>query len=249
MAQRLKSVFIIGVAGGTASGKTSVCERIIAKLNASHERRNSPQLDKRVIMISQDSFYRDLLNEADKKKASKGDYNFDHPNSFDHELLIQVLNDLRDRKPVEIPQYDFLNHARKKEKDKYDAADVILVEGILIFHEAKLREIFDMKLFVDADPDIRLARRVQRDTSERGRQLDNVLHQYLNLVKPAFDQFCHPTKKYSDVIIPNGSENEVAIDLIVKHIDELLRSDTDGSTGSGDSRPEKRKTSQSVRPH
>ncbi|KAI6173549.1 Uridine kinase [Aphelenchoides besseyi] len=232
MAQRLKSVFIIGVAGGTASGKTSVCERIIAKLNASNERRNSPQLDKRT-----------------RKKALKGDYNFDHPNSFDHELLIQVLNDLRDRKPVEIPQYDFLNHARKKEKDKYDAADVILVEGILIFHEAKLRELFDMKLFVDADPDIRLARRVQRDTSERGRQLDNVLHQYLNLVKPAFDQFCHPTKKYSDVIIPNGSENEVAIDLIVKHIDELLRSDTDRSTGSGDSRPEKRKTSQSVRPH
>lgn len=208
--------FIIGVAGGTASGKSSVCSRIMEQLI-----RNG--IGERVASISQDSFYRGLAEE-DRAKAEKGDYNFDHPDSLDYPLMIHAITSLKERKPIQIPNYDFRTHSRlSNEFQSIDDADVILVEGILIFFDQRIREMFDLKLFVDADPDIRLARRVERDIRERGRPLDSVLHQYLTLVKPAYEEFCLPTKKYADVIIPRGAENDVAISLIVQHIQEILR--------------------------
>uniref|UniRef100_A0A914CM70 Uridine kinase n=1 Tax=Acrobeloides nanus TaxID=290746 RepID=A0A914CM70_9BILA len=211
-----KVPFIIGVAGGTASGKSSVCARIMEQLGA---------LRKRVITIAQDSFYRDLLTDEEIEKAQRGEFNFDHPDAFDHDLMLGVLNNLKDGKSDKIPVYDFRSHSRVKDQfETVDGADVILVEGILIFYDPELRNMFNMKIFVDADPDIRLARRVARDTKERGRPLTHVLHQYLNLVKPAFEEFCLPTKKYADIIIPRGADNDVAIGLIVQHIQELLRS-------------------------
>ncbi|KAH7719823.1 uridine monophosphate kinase [Aphelenchoides avenae] len=189
-----RAPFLIGVAGGTASGKSTVCEQIISRLTNLSDR-------KRVVAISQDSFYRDLITPEEKARARVGDFNFDHPDAFEHSLMLQVLQDLRMGKRVRIPKYDFCTHARLiNEYEVVESADVILVEGILIFYDQELRDMFNMKLFVDADPDIRLARRVQRDTTERGRPLHNVLHQYLTLVKPAFEEFCLPTKKYADVI-------------------------------------------------
>ncbi|KAI1716350.1 phosphoribulokinase / uridine kinase family domain-containing protein [Ditylenchus destructor] len=210
--------FIIGVAGGTASGKSSVCAQIVERLASSGVR-------KRVVTISQDSFYRDLINCDEIEKARRGDFNFDHPDAFEHPLMVSVLKDLKEGKSVKIPKYDFHNHSRiADQNEEIDSAEVVLVEGILIFFDPLLREMFNLKLFVDADPDIRLARRVERDIRERGRPLNYILHQYLNLVKPAFEDFCLPTKKYADVIIPRGADNHVAIDLIVQHIQEILRS-------------------------
>ncbi|KAI6191777.1 Uridine kinase [Aphelenchoides bicaudatus] len=213
-----KNKLIIGVAGGTASGKTSVCVKIMEQLT-----RNSFEAKKRVCMISQDSFYLDL-NEADKEKAARGEFNFDHPNAFDHQLLFNVIKKLTAGESVQLPKYDFCTNARvPNDFTHIKSADVVLVEGILIFFDKSLRDLFDIKLFVDADPDIRLARRVERDTKERGRNLQQVIHQYLGLVKPAFEEFCLPTKKYADVIIPRGVDNDVAIQLIVKHIEDILR--------------------------
>ncbi|CAD5217742.1 unnamed protein product [Bursaphelenchus xylophilus] len=212
-----RTPFLIGVAGGTASGKTSVCRLIMSRLSNTEAR-------KRVVAICQDSFYKDLTTESDRKKAEKGEYNFDHPNAFDNQLMLQILKDLKAGLPVKVPKYDFCTNSRVKDDfSSIESADVVIVEGILIFYDPELRNMFNVKLFVDADPDIRLARRVERDTMERQRNLNQVIHQYLGLVKPAFEEFCLPTKKYADVIIPRGADNEVAIDLIVKHIEDILR--------------------------
>lgn len=188
---------------------------------------------RRVVALSQDSFYKDLTEE-EAKLAEKGDFNFDHPDAFENKLMFSVLNSLRNGESVTIPKYDFRTNSRIPESVLVEPADVIIVEGILIFYDQALRELFDMKLFVDADSDIRLARRVQRDTRERGRNLHQVLHQYLTLVKPAFEEFCLPTKKYADVIIPRGAENEIAIDLILHHIHDILRSPGSSSHSSLD---------------
>ncbi|XP_022668577.1 uridine-cytidine kinase 2-B-like isoform X2 [Varroa jacobsoni] len=209
-----KKPFLIGVAGGTASGKTTVCKRIVEKLG-----QNTVDAKKRqVVVISLDSFYR----EVDRSVVPRN-YNFDHPNAIDEELLLQTLRDIKAERAVKIPIYDYQNNCRKKgEVHTIHPADVYLVEGILIFYFPQVREMFDMKLFVDTDPDTRLSRRVLRDTHEWKRDLETVLHQYTTYVKPAFEEFCLPTKKYADVIIPRGADNEVAIDLIAKHIQELL---------------------------
>ncbi|KAK6112615.1 uridine kinase [Brugia pahangi] len=209
-----KVPFIIGVAGGTASGKSSVCSRIMEKLGKAHERR--------VVTISQDSFYRSLSDE-EIRKANRGEFNFDHPDAIEFTLMISILHKMKKGESVIVPKYDFCTNSRSKDSDVIESADVIIVEGILILYDQELRNLFDMKLFVDADSDDRLARRVQRDTQERGRSLSQVLHQYLNLVKPAFEEFCLPTKKYADVIVPRGADNNVAIDLILHHIREILR--------------------------
>ncbi|OQR73195.1 uridine-cytidine kinase 2-B-like [Tropilaelaps mercedesae] len=173
---------------------------------------------RQVVVISLDSFYR----EVDSTIVPR-DYNFDHPNAIDEELLLQTLKDIKAERAVKIPVYDYQNNCRKKDEvHTIHPADVYLVEGILIFYFPQVRELFDMKLFVDTDPDTRLSRRVLRDTREWKRHLDTVLHQYTTYVKPAFEEFCLPTKKYADVIIPRGADNEVAIDIIAKHIQELL---------------------------
>ncbi|XP_076436413.1 LOW QUALITY PROTEIN: uridine-cytidine kinase 2-B-like [Babylonia areolata] len=210
--------FLIGVAGGTASGKSSVCSKIMEQLGQA-------QVDNRqrqVYIISQDSFYRNLSAE-EHQRAVAGKFNFDHPDSFDMDLMIKTMKDIAAGKTVEIPTYDYVSHKRENTGQVVYPADVVLLEGILVFYFPELRNMFHMKLFVDTDPDTRLSRRVLRDIQERGRNLEKILHQYTSLVKPAFEEFCLPTKKYADVIIPRGADNTVAIDLIVQHIQELMR--------------------------
>ncbi|XP_015433696.1 PREDICTED: probable uridine-cytidine kinase isoform X2 [Dufourea novaeangliae] len=213
-----KTPFLIGVSGGTASGKSTVCKRIMEKLGQV----DMDHMQRQVVCISQDSFYRDL-SPAEKLKAEKGQYNFDHPNAFDNDLILQTLQDILAGVKCEIPAYDYRTNSLVKDQiTTIYPADVVLFEGILVFYFPKIRDLFHMKLFVDTDSDTRLARRVPRDIKERGRDLDYVLNQYMNFVKPAFEEFCLPTKKFADVIIPRGADNTVAIDLIVQHIRDLL---------------------------
>jgi len=220
-----KSPFMIGVAGGTASGKSTVCKKIMERLGKEY----LVHSQSRVVLIAQDAFYRPL-SEAESLKAQRGEFNFDHPDSFDTDLILATLKRIQAGKSCKIPEYNFVTSSRTGEKTIYPA-DVVLFEGILMFYQPEIRSMFDMKLFVDSDADTRLARRVIRDTRDRGRTLDNVLNQYTKLVKPAFEEFCLPTKKFADVIIPRGSENTVAIDLIVQHIWELLRPERDHPSG------------------
>lgn len=216
--ERVPRPFVIGVAGGTASGKSSVCAKIMQQLgqdDVDHKQRQ-------VVIINQDTFYRPLTEE-ENTKALKGEFNFDHPDAFDYEFMMNTLKDLVAGNEVKLPQYNYKTNAREEEWHTVYPADVVLFEGILVFYFKELRDMYHMKLFVDTDPDTRLSRRVLRDTKERGRDIENILHQYTTLVKPAFEEFCLPTKKYADVIIPRGADNTVAIDLIVQHIQELLR--------------------------
>ncbi|KAL0276551.1 UNVERIFIED_CONTAM: hypothetical protein PYX00_004107 [Menopon gallinae] len=215
-----KTPFLIGVAGGTASGKSTVCKRIMEKLGQV----DVDHTERQVITISQDSFYREL-SPAEKEKAAKGLFNFDHPDAIDDELILKTMKDILAGKKCEIPVYDYVINSRVENQfTTIYPADVVFFEGILVFYFPEIRELFHMKLFVDTDSDTRLARRVPRDIKERGRDLDQVLHQYMNFVKPAFEDFCMPTKKFADVIIPRGADNSVAIDLIMDHIDMILRS-------------------------
>ncbi|XP_011502942.1 PREDICTED: probable uridine-cytidine kinase isoform X2 [Ceratosolen solmsi marchali] len=213
-----KTPFLIGVSGGTASGKSTVCKRIMEKLGQV----DKDHTERQVVCISQDSFYRDLT-PVEKIKAEKGQYNFDHPDAFDNDLILQTLKDILLGNKCEIPAYDYRTNSLIKDQiTTIYPADVVLFEGILVFYFPKIRDLFHMKLFVDTDSDTRLARRVPRDINERGRDLDYVLNQYMNYVKPAFEEFCLPTKKFADVIIPRGADNTVAIDLIVQHIRDFL---------------------------
>ena len=215
---RDKRPFMIGVAGGTASGKSTVCEKI-RQLVVNEDAENGRQ----IITLSQDSFYRNLTAK-ESEQAKKGMFNFDHPDAFDHHLMIKCLSEIQSGKSTQVPVYDFKSNARiEGEFTLIHPSDVVLLEGILVFYHKEVRELFDMKLFVDTDADTRLARRVLRDIEERGRDLENVLFQYTNLVKPAFEEFCLPTKKHADVIIPRGADNTVAISLISQHVLDLLK--------------------------
>lgn len=214
----VKTTFLIGVAGGTASGKSTVCKRLMEKLGQNE----MSNVEKQVVSLSQDSFYKEL-NPVDIAKANRGMFNFDHPDAFDNELMEAVLQDIVQGRPTKIPVYNFKTNARVPgEFTVIYPSDVVMVEGILVFYFPKIRELFNLKLFVDTDADTRLARRVLRDIEERGRDLEHVLHQYTTLVKPAFEEFCIPTKKYADVIVPRGAENVVAIDLIKQHIQDII---------------------------
>ncbi|KAJ6860552.1 uridine kinase-like protein 5 [Populus alba x Populus x berolinensis] len=199
-----KQPFVIGVAGGTASGKTTVCNMIISQLH-----------DQRVVLVNQDSFYHSL---SDDTLAQVYDYNFDHPDAFNTELLLSCMEKLKNGRAVNIPNYDFQTHKRIGPGWKVNPSDIIILEGILVLHDPRVRDLMNMKIFVDTDSDLRLARRIQRDTVERGRNIQNVLDQYARSVKPSFEEFILPSKKYADVIIPRGGDNDVAIDLIIQHI-------------------------------
>jgi uridine kinase len=178
---------------------------------------------RRVDVVSQECFYRQL-SDKEQQLADRGQFDFDHPSAFDEKLMIQTIHNLKEGKSVTLPEYDYVKNRGNWEKTKViNPADVILVEGILMFYFKAVRDAFSMKLFVDTDADTRLSRRVTRDMNERGRPLDTILAQYINFVKPAFEEFCLPTKKYADVIIPRGADNTVAIDLIVQHIQDLLK--------------------------
>ncbi|XP_017084162.1 uridine-cytidine kinase isoform X1 [Drosophila eugracilis] len=225
----VKSPFLIGVAGGTASGKSTVCKKIMEQLGQAE----MDHTQRQVVSISQDSFYRELT-PAEKAKAQKGLFNFDHPDAFNEELMFSTLQNILKGHKVEIPSYDYRTNSLDFENVLVIyPADVVLFEGILVFYFPKIRDLFHMKLFVDTDSDTRLARRVPRDINERGRDLDAVLTQYMTFVKPAFEEFCSPTKKFADVIIPRGADNTVAIDLIVQHIRDFLNNRSrHGSTGN-----------------
>jgi len=196
-----KVPFLIGVAGGTASGKSTVCKRIMEKLGQV----DVDHTERQVVTISQDSFYREL-SPADKAKAAKGQFNFDHPDAFNDELIFQTLQDILAGLKCEIPVYDYrTNSIVPNQTTTVYPADVVLFEGILVFYFPEIRDLFHMKLFVDTDSDTRLARRVPRDIKERGRDLDHVLTHYMNFVKPAFEDFCLPTKKICGRDHPQGS--------------------------------------------
>ncbi|KAG5550944.1 hypothetical protein RHGRI_009385 [Rhododendron griersonianum] len=195
----------LGVAGGAASGKTPVCDLIIEQLH-----------DQRVVLVNQDSFYYNLTAEELTKVH---EYNFDHPDAFNTEQLLRAMEKLKHGQAVDIPKYDFKSYKNDVfPARRVNPSDVIILEGILIFHDPRVRDLMSMKIFVDTDADVRLARRIRRDTVQKGRDINTVLDQYSKFVKPAFDDFILPTKKYADVIIPRGGDNHVAIDLIVQHI-------------------------------
>ncbi|PRP76740.1 uridine kinase [Planoprotostelium fungivorum] len=198
--------FIIGVAGGTASGKTSVCDIIVKELGIDQSR---------VAIISQDCFYKPLTPEQIQNVKK---YDFDHPDAFDWDLIEETLRDLHDGKAIKVPIYDYVTHSRKTESTNLYAIDIILFEGILVFYQQRIMKYMHLKIFVDTDADIRLARRILRDIKHRGRDLDGVLQQYQTFVKPSFDEYVLPTKKNADVIVPRGADNVVAIDLLVQHI-------------------------------
>ncbi len=200
---------VIGIAGGTGSGKTTVANVILDAVGRD-----------RIAYLPHDAYYRDL---KDLPPAQKAEVNFDHPNSLETELMIQHVKELKAGRAVDIPVYDFSTHSRTNRTLHVEPQRVIIVEGILIFAEEKLRELFDMKLFVDADPDIRFIRRLQRDIAERGRTMQMVINQYLGTVRPMHLEFVDPSKRYADVIIPEGGLNKVAMDMVIARIESLLR--------------------------
>lgn len=200
--------FIIGVSGASASGKTTVCEKIIEGLG-----------DQRCVLISLDWFYLGLPPET-----AASNYNFDHPDAFDFNALQETLMLMSKREPVSVPKYDFSRHSRVEDNAaELDVADVIIVEGILTFYDKQIRDMMHMKIFVDEDADICLSRRIQRDTKARGRTVDSILSQYARFVKPSFELFILPTKRHADIVVPRGGDNLVAIDLIIKHIALKIR--------------------------
>lgn len=204
----MKKPILIGITGGTGSGKSTVSKEIFKYIEKTD-----------IAIIEQDSYYKDQSHLSFDERVKT---NYDHPFAFDNELLIQHLNDLIDRKPIEKPIYDFEKHNRKKETILVEPKDIIILEGILILSEKEIRDLLDIKIFVDTDSDVRVIRRIQRDIEDRGRTLDSVILQYMNTVRPAHLQFVEPTKRYADIIIPEGGYNKVAIDIIVTKINAIL---------------------------
>ena len=203
------SPLVIGIAGGTGSGKTTVAQTIVERVGGEH-----------IASLAHDSYYRDL---SDLPVTQRAEVNFDHPNSLDTDLLIQQLTLLKEGNPIEVPVYDFTRYSRTGQTRRVEPRHVILVEGILIFAEKALRDLFDVRIFVDADADIRFIRRLQRDLGERGRSTESVVRQYLGTVRPMHLEFVEPSKRYADVIIPEGGFNTVALDMIVARVEALLR--------------------------
>lgn len=207
---------VIGIAGGTGSGKTTVAQVILDRAGAEN-----------IALVPHDAYYRDL---SDLPISQRKMLNFDHPDSLETGLMVEHLRALRAWQPIDMPVYDFANHQRTSTLIHLEPQPVILVEGILVFAEARLRDLFDVKIFVDTPPDIRFIRRMQRDMVERGRTLESVIKQYETTVRPMHLEFVEPSKRYADVIIPEGGLNTVAMDMVVARIDALL-SFTDSQGG------------------
>ncbi len=203
---------LIGIAGGSASGKSLVTSTLIQNLGSSE-----------VVMIEQDSYYRDF---AGLSVEERGRLNFDHPDAFDRELLLDHIETLLRGQPIEKPVYDFTRHARRPETVRVEGHTVIVLEGILVLEDPALRRLMDIKVFIDTDADVRLIRRIRRDTVERGRSLESILGQYEQSVRPMHLQFIEPSKRYADIIIPEGGKNRVAIDLLVTKVRSMLRETT-----------------------
>lgn len=199
---------VVGVAGGTGSGKTTVARAILERAGTSQ-----------ISLIQHDAYYKDL---GDLPFAQRAMQNFDHPDALDNELLISHLKELKSGRPIEMPVYDFTTHTRTMQTHRVKPYRVVMLEGILIFADEALRTLMDVKIFVDTDADIRFIRRLQRDIAERGRTMESVIHQYLATVRPMHQQFVEPSMRSADIIIPEGGFNEVAMDMIAARIKALL---------------------------
>jgi uridine kinase len=198
---------VLGVAGGSGSGKTTVAQAILDRVGR-----------ERIAFLEQDSYYRAIAWEGDQLLH----HNFDHPSALDNDLLVSHLEALRSGLPVQVPIYDFVAHRRTPRTRRVPPRPVILIEGILLFSEQRLRDLMDFKVFVDTDADVRLVRRLQRDIEERGRNVEDVLRQYLQSVRPMHLEFVEPSKRWADVIVPQGGENQVALEMVVARVEQLL---------------------------
>lgn len=193
--------FVIGVAGGSGSGKTTVVRKIVDSLGL-----------EQVTLLQHDRYYRD---RNDLRLEERAALNYDHPNSLETDLLVKHVRELKGGNAVAVPQYDFTRHARLQEMETFQPRRALIVEGILVFTDAALRDLMDIKVFVDTDSDTRFIRRLQRDMTERGRTMESVVEQYLSTVRPMHLEFVEPSKRYADVIIPLGGHNTVAIELLL----------------------------------
>ncbi|MFQ7565782.1 MAG: uridine kinase [Clostridium perfringens] len=204
----MKRPIFIGITGGTGSGKSTIAKEIYRQFG-----------EDCIAMIEQDSYYKDQshLSMEDRVKT-----NYDHPNAFDNNLLVSHLESLLNGHSIQKPSYDFSIHNRIEDTTKVEPKEIVIVEGILILEDPRIRELLDIKIYVDTDADVRIIRRMVRDINERGRTMESVINQYLNVVKPMHNQFTEPTKKFADIIIPEGGQNKVAIDIIVAKIKEVL---------------------------
>lgn len=202
------SMLIIGIAGGTGSGKTTVSRSLERALGSAN-----------VVILSQDSYYVDRPHLSFEERAKQ---NYDHPDAFENSLLLEHLLKLRNNQPIQVPVYDFANHLRTDRTIPVSPKPVIIVEGLMVLAEPQLRQIFDIKVYVDTDADTRILRRIHRDMNERGRSLESICNQYLNTVKPMHEAFVEPSKRYADVIIPEGGHNTVALSLLVSWIERSL---------------------------
>jgi uridine kinase len=201
---------VVGIAGGTGSGKTTVAKTIAAALP--HDR---------VAMVEFDAYYRDLPDLSAEDRAHR---NFDHPDALEIELLVEHISALKAGTGIDVPIYDFKTHRRRPESRRVEPAKVVIVEGILVFVDPRVRERLDMKIFVDTDPDIRVFRRIRRDMEQRGRTFESIREQYYRTVRPMHLQFVEPSKRWADLIIPEGGNNKVALDLIIAKLESVLAS-------------------------
>lgn len=200
---------IIGVAGGSGSGKTTVCNKIYEYFTG-----------KSIVMIEHDSYYRDQSDISFEERLKT---NYDHPFAFDTDLLVEQLEKLRKNESIEVPVYDYTKHTRSDQTIHVEPQDVIMLEGILILEDKRLRDLMDIKIYVDTADDLRIIRRIERDMKERGRSLESIIDQYLTVVREMHEQFIEPSKKYADLIIPEGGHNKVAIDLVVSKIRTIFQ--------------------------
>jgi len=200
---------VIGIAGGTGSGKTTVTNKILEHIDKA-----------RVDVIQHDSYYKDLSAHGSKRPE---EINFDHPSSLETDLLIQHIRDLKEGRGVDLPIYNFTTHKRMDTTRHVDPREIIIIDGILIFADRRLRDLMDIKIFVDTDADERLLRRIRRDILDRGRSIESVMHQYIDTVKPMHLEFVEPSKVWADIIIPRGAENTVAIQMVASRIHIMMR--------------------------
>ncbi len=204
----MKRAVVVGITGGTGSGKSTVAKEIFRSLP-----------EKNILIIQQDAYYKKQSHLTMEKRIKT---NYDHPLAFDTDLLIDHLNRLISFDPIEKPIYDFSIHDRKEETVRVEPREIIILEGIMLLEDSRLRDLLDIKIFVDTDPDVRILRRIKRDIRDRGRTLESVAKQYLLTVKPAHNQFVEPSKKYADIIIPEGGYNKVAIDIMAAKVRSLV---------------------------
>lgn len=204
----MDNIIVIGIAGGTGSGKTTITREIVKRLGEN------------VTVLTHDSYYKERHDLTYEERTL---LNYDHPNAFDNDMMAEAIAKLKSGESVEVPIYDYTIHDRTENTMTLHPTPVILVEGILIYHSEELRDLMDIKIFVDTDADVRILRRIIRDIQERGRSLDSVVSQYLNTVKPMHEAFVEPSKKYADIIIPEGGENLVALEMVVHRIEAHLK--------------------------